>query len=52
MGLDSLRSDIVFIEENSKQETNLAEVERLTNEFIDQCYSMLPELSKEGLPAA
>jgi hypothetical protein len=52
MGLDSLRSDIVFIEENSKQETNLVEVERIANEFIDQCYSMLPELSKEGLPAA
>jgi CheY-like chemotaxis protein len=52
MGLDSLRSDIVFIEENSKQETNLVEVERIANDFIDQCYSMLPELSKEGLPAA
>jgi hypothetical protein len=27
-------------------------VERIANDFIDQCYSMLPELSKEGLPAA
>jgi hypothetical protein len=52
MGLDSLRSDIVFIEENSKLETNLTEVERLALDFIERCYSMLPELSKEGMPAA
>jgi CheY-like chemotaxis protein len=52
MGLDSLRSDIIFIEENSKLETNLLEVERLALDFIERCYSMLPELSKEGLPAA
>jgi CheY-like chemotaxis protein/nitrogen-specific signal transduction histidine kinase len=52
MGLDSLRSDIVFIEENSKIENNLQEVERLTHDFINRCEVILPELSKEVLPAA
>lgn len=47
MGLDVLRKDIVFIEENSKVEANLPEVVRQTNEFINRCNVILPELAKE-----
>jgi HPt (histidine-containing phosphotransfer) domain-containing protein len=51
MGLDSLRSDIVFIEENSKLETNLPEVMRITGEFLGKCSQIIPRLSKEALSA-
>jgi len=51
MGLDNLRTKLIFIEENSKAETNLGEVDRLTDEFIENCNQVLPELSKEALPA-
>jgi hypothetical protein len=47
MGLDALRSNLVFIEENSKAEVNLEEVDRLTHEFINRCNQVIPELSKE-----
>lgn len=51
MGLDSMRSDIVFIEENSKAATNLSEVKRLSHDFINRCNIILPELSREVLSA-
>jgi PAS domain S-box-containing protein len=51
MGLDALRVDIVFIEENSKMETNLPEVVRITQEFLRKCKIVIPELSKEALSA-
>jgi HPt (histidine-containing phosphotransfer) domain-containing protein len=49
MGLDALRSEIVFIEENSKLETNLPEVTRVGVEFLKKCKVVIPELSKEAL---
>jgi PAS domain S-box-containing protein len=49
MGLDALRSEIVFIEENSKMETNLHEVTRVGYEFLEKCKVVIPELSKEAL---
>jgi PAS domain S-box-containing protein len=51
MGLDALRSDIVFIEENSKMQTKLDEVERTCHTFLQKCKVVIPELSKEALSA-
>jgi len=51
MGLNSLRTSIAFIEENSKYGTKLDELPRVITEFIDQCNIVLPELAKEALPA-
>lgn len=47
MGLDALKSTIVFIEENSKNETQLPKVIQLTEEFIKQCEQILPGLARE-----
>jgi signal transduction histidine kinase/DNA-binding response OmpR family regulator len=51
MGLNSLRTSIVFIEENSKYGTKLDEIPQVVTEFIDHCNLILPELAKEVLPA-
>jgi PAS domain S-box-containing protein len=51
MGLNSLRTSIVFIEENSKYGTKLDEIPHVVSEFIDHCNLILPELAKEVLPA-
>jgi HPt (histidine-containing phosphotransfer) domain-containing protein len=51
MGLNGLRNKIVFIEENSKASTKLEELPEVMVDFIQQCESVLPELSKEALPA-
>lgn len=51
MGLDALRTDIVFVEENSKMETNLSEVVQVCLEFLRKCKVVIPELSKEALSA-
>jgi hypothetical protein len=51
MGLDTLRIDIVFIEENSKLGTNLTDVVKTGQEFLRKCKIVIPELSKEALPA-
>ncbi|MDH4091322.1 MAG: ATP-binding protein [Cyclobacteriaceae bacterium] len=51
MGLTALRSNIVFIEENSKTGTRLDEVAQVVSAFIDHCNIILPELAKEVLPA-
>jgi PAS domain S-box-containing protein len=50
MGLNALRNKIVFIEENSKASTKLEELPEVMGDFIQQCESVLPELSKEALP--
>jgi CheY-like chemotaxis protein len=50
MGLNSLRSNIVFIEENSKYGTKLDEIPQVVAEFIETCNLILPELAKEILP--
>lgn len=51
MGLDVLRTDIVFIEENSKNGTKLNDVVKIGQEFLRKCKIVIPELSKEALPA-
>ncbi len=51
MGLNALRSSIVFIEENSKYGTKLDELPQVVSEFIGSCNDILPELAKEVLPA-
>lgn len=50
MGLNSLRSNILYIEENSKNQTNLEELPRVVSDFVQQCEGALPELAKEALP--
>lgn len=50
MGLNRLRSSVVFIEENGKYATKLDELPQVVLDFIDQCNAILPELSKEALP--
>ena len=51
MGLNPLRNNILYIEENSKANTNLDEIPRVVSEFVRQCNTVLPELAKEALPA-
>ena len=51
MGLNPLRSSVVFIEENSKYATKLDELPVVVLDFIHQCNAVLPELSKEAIPA-
>ena len=51
MGLNPLRNNILFIEENSKANTNLEEIPKVVLEFVRQCNVVLPELAKEALPA-
>jgi response regulator RpfG family c-di-GMP phosphodiesterase len=50
MGLNALRTNILFIEENSKQLTKLDELPQVVADFIRQCDLILPELAKEALP--
>ncbi len=47
MGLTDLRSDILFIEENSKASTKLDEIPHAVLNFIQQCEVVIPELSRE-----
>lgn len=51
MGLDILRKDVLFVEENSRSETNLPEVVRLGKTFIETCRRIIPVLSKEASAA-
>ena len=51
MGLNPLRNNILFIEENSKANTNLEEIPRVVSDFVRQCNAVLPELVKEALSA-
>lgn len=51
MGLDSLRKDVLFVEENSRAETNLTEVIRQGKAFIETCRRVIPVLSKEASAA-
>lgn len=50
MGLNGLRGNILFIEENSKASTKLDELPQIVLDFIHQCELVIPELSKEALP--
>ena len=47
MGLTELRSNILFIEENSKASTKLDEIPQAVLNFIHQCEAVIPELSRE-----
>ncbi len=47
MGLTELRSNILFIEENSKASTKLDEIPQAVMNFIHQCEAVIPELSRE-----
>ncbi|HEX6226573.1 MAG TPA: response regulator [Chryseolinea sp.] len=47
MGLTELRSNILFIEENSKASTKLDEIPHAVLNFIRQCEVVIPELSRE-----
>ena len=50
MGLNPLRTNILFIEENSKANTKLDEIPRVVSEFVRQCNAVLPQLAKEASP--
>ncbi|MBA4053870.1 MAG: hypothetical protein C0490_04085 [Marivirga sp.] len=50
MGLNSLRSNILYIEENSKYQTKLEELPGVVSDFVQQCEGVLPELAKEAIP--
>ncbi|HZB12374.1 MAG TPA: response regulator [Chryseolinea sp.] len=47
MGLTELRSNILFIEENSKASTKLDQIPHAVLNFISQCEVVIPELSRE-----
>jgi CheY-like chemotaxis protein len=47
MGLTELRSNILFIEENSKASTKLDQIPEAVMNFIFQCETVIPELSRE-----
>jgi PAS domain S-box-containing protein len=49
MGLDELKSTIVFIETNADKQSNLDEVYDTTSNFIKQCNIIIPELTREIL---
>lgn len=51
MGLNPLRTSILFIEENSRYSTKLDELPDVVSDFVRQCRVILPELAKEALPA-
>lgn len=51
MGLNPLRTSILFIEENSKYSTKLDELPDVVSDFVRQCRVILPELAKEAIPA-
>lgn len=47
MGMDSLRNNVVQIEEHADQKKELHELQRLTQEFIQDCTIVIAELRKE-----
>ena len=51
MGMNELRTQVLFIEENGKAKTNLNELQKVTREFIIKCEDLIQELSKQLLPA-
>jgi PAS domain S-box-containing protein len=50
MGIHDLHTTILFIEENGKNKTNVAELPKTTQEFIYSCNALIADFSKE-LPA-
>ncbi|HEY8936648.1 MAG TPA: response regulator [Cyclobacteriaceae bacterium] len=49
MGLDELKTTIVFIETNANKRAELDEVKRNTRMLIEQCRIVVPQLTKEVL---
>jgi CheY-like chemotaxis protein len=47
MGIHDLRSTILFIEENGKNKTNLAELAKVASEFILSCRSLIGDFNQE-----
>lgn len=47
MGVNDMKSTVLFIEENGKNKTNLAELTKTTERFIEACEKLIPELHKE-----
>jgi len=46
MGMNELRSKVVYIEENGKAKSNLQELPFVTNIFINRCEEIIPQLAK------
>jgi CheY-like chemotaxis protein len=46
MGMNDLRTELVFIEQNGKAKNNLDELPVVTNKFIVRCKDIIPQLSK------
>lgn len=51
MGLDALRSKLLFIEENGKSETKIEELPSIVREFIGHCKRVMTDLQKELVAA-
>lgn len=47
MGIHDLHTTILFIEENGKNKTNVAELPKTTQEFIYSCTALIADFSKE-----
>jgi len=47
MGIESLRKTVFFIEENAGEKSNLPELSRTTEEFIQDCTEVIEDLRKE-----
>jgi CheY-like chemotaxis protein len=47
MGLERLKSTLIYIEENGKEKTNLDELAMVANNFISTCEGFIPQLKEE-----
>jgi PAS domain S-box-containing protein len=47
LGIHSLRTSILFIEENGKNKTSLNELQKMTSEFIQSCSHLIKDLTNE-----
>ncbi|HEY0656276.1 MAG TPA: ATP-binding protein [Chryseosolibacter sp.] len=50
LGIHDQRSNILFIEENGKANTNLSELVKVTSQFIQSCEWLVAEFNKELKP--
>jgi PAS domain S-box-containing protein len=46
MGMNDLRTKVIYIEENGRAQKNVRELPGVTNRFINLCEDVLPQLSK------
>jgi PAS domain S-box-containing protein len=46
MGMNELRTRVIYIEENGKAKSNLQELPFVTNKFIHLCEDIIPQLTK------